>query len=418
MRNGRQQRLLGLSDPGVTPDQKPARPEQLRQANAREVLRLLRLHSPCSCADLVRFSGLSAPTISSTIEYLRRKDLVAGFGEGASSGGRPPRLLRFNEAHGYVAGVDIGGTTLRIALADLNGKVLGKSSVLMEADSNPQNVVNWIASGIRQLLGQYRIPRKKLLMICAGAPGITDVRNGIVISAPNLCRWKHVPLRKMLEASIEVPATIENDVNLGAIGEHASGTARGVKDFVFLAIGSGIGAGIFVNGSLYHGAHWTAGEIGYLYNPLNGEPHMDVNRPGALESLIGGRAIEDAWRKKLNQNGPRERRLRSLKATEVFDLAESGNAKASEILKHTAGILAGAISTLGLILDTSLVVLGGGVGDHPALVEATTRILAQNQFARPKLVLSRLGRDAQLCGSIWLGLRMTENRVLFRQPPI
>lgn len=418
MRTGREQRLPRFNDPGVAPDQKPARPEQLRQVNAREILRLLRLHSPCSCADLVRFSGLSAPTVSSTIQLLRRKDLVTGFGEGASSGGRPPRLLRFNEAHGYVAGVDIGGTTLRIALADLNGKILGKSFVSMGANSNPQNVVAWIASGIRQLLGQYRIPRKKLLMICAGAPGITDVRNGVVISAPNLCRWKHVPLRSMLEASIEVPATVENDVNLGAIGEHASGTARGVKDFVFLAIGSGIGAGIFVNGSLYHGAHWTAGEIGYLYSLLSDEPHMDVNRPGVLESLIGGRAIEDAWRKKLNQHGRRERRLRSLKATEIFDLAESGNAKATDVLQYTARILAGAISTLGLILDTSLVVLGGGVGDHPALVEATALILAQNQFARPKLVLSRLGHDAQLHGAIWLGLRMTENHILFRQRPI
>ena len=414
MKDSFEDKTSNFSSAAATPGPGPARPEQLRQVNASEVLRLLRLHTPCSCADLARFSGLSAPTVSSTVEYLRRKGLVEHIGRGASSGGRPPQLLRFNDTFGYVIGVDIGGTTVRVALADLNGKIIGKAAVHLGKKSAPKQVVALIMSQIRRLEREHRIAHKKLLAMAAGAPGITDTRSGVVLSAPNLACWNKVPLRQMLEESARVPVSVENDVNLGALGESASGTARGVKNFVFLAIGSGIGAGIFINGHPYHGSDWTAGEIGYLYVPGTEETPLVMQRRGSLESVIGGKGIEGMWRKKLNgygRNGQKTQQLR-LKATQIFDLAESGNAKAREVLQHTARILASAITNVSLILDSSLVVLGGGVGNHPALLEATRRVLEQNEFAHPRLELSRLGGDAQLCGAVWLALKMTEGRML------
>lgn len=413
MKHPHEGRTASLSSPAIASGPGPARPGQLRQVNVGEILRFLRLHTPCSCADLARFSGLSAPTVSSTVEYLRSKGLVEQIGRGVSNGGRPPRLLRFNDTFGYVVGADIGGTTARVALADLNGKIIGKSTVLLNKRSSPKQVVALIVSQIRQLERDHRIPHKRLLALAAGAPGITDTRSGIVLSAPNLFGWKNVPLRQMLEKSVQVPSSVENDVNLGALGESASGTARGVKNFVFLAIGSGIGAGIFVNGHLYHGSDWTAGEIGYLYVRGTEETPPAMDRRGPLESVIGGQGIEQMWREKLAVNGrcsPQARQLR-LKTSQIFDLAESGNAKATDVLQHTARILANAITNVSLILDSSLVVLGGGVGNHPALLEATQRVLEQNEFARPQLALSRLGGDAQLHGAIWLALKMVEQRV-------
>jgi predicted NBD/HSP70 family sugar kinase len=414
MKHEREGKTTGFSPPSFAPGPGPARPGQLRQVNASEVLRLLRLHTPCSCADLVRFSGLSAPTVSSTVEYLRRKGLVEQVGPGVSSGGRPPRLLRFNDTFGYVIGVDLGGTALRIALADLSGKFVGKSSVLLGKETNPKRVVAMILAQIRKLEREHQIPHKKLLAIAAGAPGITDTRSGVVLSAPNLCNWKNVPLRQMLEKRSRVPVSVENDVNLGALGESASGTARGVKNFVFLAIGSGIGAGIFVNGHLYHGSNWTAGEIGYLYVPGTEETPLAMDRRGPLESVIGGQGIQEMWRKKVTANGRDHQPVQPLRlrATQIFDLAESGNAKAREVLQHTARILADAITNVSLILNSSLVVLGGGVGNHPALLEATRQVLEHNEFARPQLALSRLGVDAQLHGAVWLALKMTEQRTL------
>jgi predicted NBD/HSP70 family sugar kinase len=391
----------------------PARPGELRQINIREILRLLRQHNPCSCADLVRHSGLSAPTVSSTIEYLRRKGLVERIGTGTSNGGRPPSMLRFNDRFGYVAGADIGGTGVRVALADLNGKILGKWESSIQASSSPKNVAALIVSGIHKLERLHNIPAKKLLAVAAGAPGITDTRAGIVLSAPNLSGWKGVPLRQILEDAVQVPVSIENDVNLAALGESWSGIAKGVKNFVFVAIGTGIGAGLFVNGRLYHGSDWAAGEIGYLYVPGTEEAPLAIHRPGPLESIIGGDGISEMWQRLQNGKFRSGRRQRwSLKATEIFDLAVSGDGKAHQVLQHTARILANAIADVSVILNTSMVILGGRVGTHSALFEATRRILERNEVARPQLTVSSLGQDAQLFGAVWLALKTAEQRAL------
>ena len=391
----------------------PARPGQIRQVNSREILRLLRLHSPCSCADLVRHSGLSAPTVSSTIEYLRRKHLVERIGCGISSGGRPPTLLRFNDTFGYVAGVDFGETAVRVVLADLKGKVIGKWVGPIHGNSTPKHVAALVMRGIRQLELHYRVPAKKLMAVAAGAPGITDSRAGVVFSAPNLKGWQDVPLRHILQHCVGVPVAIENDVNLGALGESWSGAARGVRNFVFIAIGTGIGAGIFVNGALYHGSDWAAGEIGYLCVPGTEQTRLAIHRPGPLESVIGGRGIERMWQ--MSRNGSQGRapaKPRRLKATEIFDLAQSGDSQASRVLSQTARILASAIGDVSVILNTSQVVLAGHVGLHPALFEATRRILERNEVARPRLELSTLGQDAQLYGAVWLALKTAEQQVL------
>jgi glucokinase len=391
----------------------PARPGQLRQVNTREVLRLLRLYSPCSRADIVRHSGLSAPTVSSTIDYLRRKHLVERIGRGPSNGGRPPTLLRFNDTFGYVVGVDIGGTAVRVVLADLHGKIVGKWVGSIHNNSTPKRIVALVMRGIHHLERHHGVQAKKLMTVAVGAPGITDSRAGIVFSAPNLTNWKDVPLRQILEDSTGVAVAIENDVNLGALGESWSGTARGVRDFVFIAIGTGIGAGIFVNGRLYHGSDWAAGEIGYLRVPGTQLTRLAIHRPGPLESVIGGSGIERMWRMSRNGNDRRSPvKRRQLKATEIFDLAQSGDARARGVLMQSARILADAIADVSVILNTSQVILGGRVGLHSALFEATRRILERNEIARPRLTLSTLGEDAQLYGAIWLALKTAEQLAL------
>jgi glucokinase len=392
----------------------PGRPELLREVNARRVLRLLRLHGPCSRADLVRSSGLSAPTISSGIDYLQKKGLVEPLGPGPSSGGRPPSLLRFNSKLGYVVGADIGTSVVRVALADLNGAIVEEWVGPTKSHSTPERVARLIRVGIEKLQQNQKVSSKKLLGLVAGVPGITDARAGIVLSAPMLpAGWQAVPLREILEAKTGIPTVVENDVNLAALGESWQGTARGVKDFVFLTIGSGVGAGIFVNGRLYHGSEWAAGEIGYLYVPGTEETPLAIRRPGSLESIIGANAIKQSWEKLCNAS----RRIdhpqnRNISVDEILDLAEKGENHAEEILQRTARILADAITNVCVILNSSLVVLGGRVGSHPALFKATARILERNEFCRPRLALSDLGREAPLFGAIWLVLKSVEGRIL------
>lgn len=393
----------------------PGRPELLREVNARRVLRLLRLHGPCSRADLVRYSQLSAPTVSSGIAYLEKKGLVEPIGPGPSNGGRPPTLLRFNSKLGYVVGADIGTSVVRVALADLNGSILEEWVAPTHSHSTPGRVADLIKSGIARLQTHLKIPSKKLLCLAAGVPGITDTRAGMVLSAPILpAGWQSVPLRDILEAKTGAPTVIENDVNLAALGESWRGTARGVKDFVFLTIGSGVGAGIFVNGRLYHGSEWAAGEIGYLYVPGTEETPLAIHRPGSLESIIGARAIRQSWQNLCN--GERKKSSpafsRNLRAAEILDLAEKGEVHAAQILQRTARILADAITDVCVILNSSLIVFGGRVGSHRALFNATARILERNEFCRPRLALSAVGSEAPLLGSIWMALKAVEGRIL------
>lgn len=381
----------------------PLRPKRMREANMRELLRIVKQYAPCSRADLVRLSGLTAPTVSALIEALQQAGFVKFIGDGRPNGGRPPRLVEFNGEHAFVIGADIGGSNLRIALSDLNGKICGRWSHELRGARTPRGVTDLIAEGVRDLCATSGVSVKKVLELGAGAPGITDVSGGRVVSAPNLTDWHDVPLRDLLRKKTGIPTTIENDVNLAALGEHWCGTAQNVNDFVFLAIGTGVGAGIMMSGHLHHGANWSAGEIGYLMLPGLPPNPLVVDQLGALESAIGGRGIERAWRERATQKGG-DRRAR---ASEILALGDKGDPAARELLENSAEHLAIAITNMNLVLDVSLVILGGGVANEP-LRKATASFLSRNEFARPKLLLSSLGFDAQLMGSLRLALLSAE----------
>lgn len=375
----------------------------MRESNKLELLRLVQQNAPCSRADLVRLSGLTAPTVSALIGVLQQAGVVKFIGDGKPNGGRPPRLIELNGEHAFVAGADVGGSTVRVAIADLNGKCRGRWLKDLGTVKDPKVITEAVATGIKELCAKIDVPEKKIVELAAGAPGITDVRSGRVLSAPNLSGWHDVPFRDLLSKATGLPTTVENDVNLAALGEQWCGVAKDASSFVFLAVGTGIGAGIMMNGQLYHGTTWSAGEMGYLMIPGLPSDALSVDRLGALESAIGGRSIERTWRERISM----KKGIRGLKASEILELGETGDRVAQEILENTAEFLATAITNMNLILDVPLVVLGGGVAND-ALQKATANYLSNNEFARPKLVLSNLGAEAQLMGALRLALLAAE----------
>ena len=392
----------------------PSRPSQLRQTNARGLLHLLQEYSPCSKADLVRHSGLSAPTVSSGIAHLQNLGLVEHLGDGESSGGRPPGLLRFHASHGYVAAADIGGTRLRMMLTDLAGNMITDLSLILPADrKDPQAICAQVAEGIRSMCKQSGTPLHKVLHLTAGAPGITNVATGVVLSAPNLDQWSEVPLRHLLTRATGIPCMVENDTNLAALGECWRGAASNVQNFVFIALGTGIGAGIVLNGQLHRGAQWSAGEIGYLGVSGKKRPPMRMRDLGQLEEVIGGSGIETEWRCRLQKgNATSHPELAGLRATQIFDLAQQADPLAAGVVLWVAEILAEAIADIALLLNPEVVVLGGGVGSHPELCRTTHRLLQQHQFAQPALRSSTLGTHAQLQGAIASSLAAVERKLL------
>jgi glucokinase len=268
-------------------------------------------------------------------------------------------------------------------------------------------VVEQIRQGVDSLLESNSVSHNSLIAVGAGAPGITQVETGIVVATSYLKGWKNVPLRDQLEAALHIPAIVENDTRLAAIGEHWKGVAHGVRNFAFLAIGTGAGAGIFANGELVHGTNWTAGEIGYMYVPGAPQEVAAPDAPGALESTIGGEGIRQQWLRVCSEAGVAA--APNLTATEIFDRACGGDRLAQIVFNRTARVLAYAIYNICLILNCECVVLGGGVGTSSPLRNATQKIL--DQYEQPpacKVTTSVLGEDAQLVGAIRLALDIAE----------
>src|SRR6202453_3612902 len=205
----------------------------LKQMDAREVLQQMRDHDFDSREMLERHAGLSYSRLSAAVSFLVKKGLIEKTSKGKSNAGRQNNALRINAGYGHVVGVDIGASNLRIGLADMNGTVLGKWSTSTKRTSSPDMVVEQIREGVQNLLNHSSVSRRSLLAIAAGAPGITDVDAGVVVMTSYLKGWKDVPLRSLLESALRVPAAVENDVRMGAIGENWIGAARGVGNFVF-----------------------------------------------------------------------------------------------------------------------------------------------------------------------------------------
>lgn len=393
--------------------QEPSRPADLRQTNCRVLLRLLRERESWSKTELARLSGLPAATISSGVQDLKRLGLVELLGEGESSGGRPPELLRFNASRGYVAAADIGGTHVRMMLADLNGRAVADWSSRLDPErKEPPAVAGLVHEGLKTMCARVGVDESLVLHITAGAPGITDVERGVVLSAPNLTNWNEVPLRDLIESTTGLAGAVENDTNLAAVGEHWRGAARAARDFVFIAMGTGVGAGIFIGGRLHHGTSWSAGEIGYLGLPEMPRERLEMKQTGQLERAIGGEGIERRWREELAAGRRDDPALRNLRGTQIFDLAEQQDTAAMAVVGFTATVLAQAIATITVLLNPTLVVLGGGVGSHECLRAKTEELLSEGDFSYPAVRISELGTQAQLYGAISVSLAAVENRLL------
>ncbi|MGC2450503.1 MAG: ROK family transcriptional regulator [Candidatus Sulfotelmatobacter sp.] len=375
------------------------RPPLLRHTNAQVLLKLLRQSGPCSKADLVRASGLSAPTVTNVVAHLASAGLIELIGEGDSTGGRPPDILRFRAERGCVIGVEITSDSVHFLLADLNGQELGRARVdLSSASSTPPNVCSLIATEVRGLLRKHGRAEGQLLGLVVGIPAIVNVNEGSVLSFTALQDWRAVPLGRMLQDKLRCPVIVENDTNLAAQGEYYCGAAQKQENFVFITIGEGVGAGIFLNGRIYRGSQWSAGEIGYLRVPSISREKPAIDASGRLEKVLGAAGILKSWRSasKGSRTLPQVNH-----AAEVLDLAAAGNAHAKQVLQQRAVILADVVLDMALILNPSVILLGGEVGNHPRLLQEVTSLLEGSEVPVVRIKLGALGSSAVLWGAIY-----------------
>jgi glucokinase len=380
-----------------------------RRLHRQRVLDAIRRLGPISRADLAKRTRLSPPTVSALVEELvGDAGLLREIGVGASSGGRPPILLEFNAEVGCVVGVDIGSRTLRMAVADLQGRVIARHHERTRADSLDASVAQ-VGDGIAALLQQAGAARTTLFAIGVGAPGMTDVKTGRVIKAANLAGWTDVPLRDLLQERFQTAVQVDNDANMAALGERWQGAARQTGDFVFLALGAGVGAGIVVGGRLHRGHHWYAGEISRMTLDYR-DWQVDFGERGYLESRIGAVAIPE-WRQ-ARQLIARLGQDRDAGIQVIFDAARDGDAEAAAVVRELAVFLGTAIANIVAILDPELVVFGGGLSHAGDLLIRPVRDVVSRIVPNvPRLEISALGDDAQLYGALYSAMDVADARL-------
>jgi glucokinase len=391
------------------------RPSVLRHANALIVLKLLREAHSCSRADLVRASGLSAPTITNVVKDLLAANLIEPLGEGESSGGRPPDMIRFKAERGCVIAVEITATQLSFLLADLDGTQLDtQETSLADKKTTPDAICSYIHQEVRHLLRKQKKTREQLLALVVGVPAITNVEEGVVLSVSTLEDWRSVPLRTMLSRFLDCLVIVENDTNLAAQGERYRGAAQGQDSFVLISISGGIGAGIVLNGKIHHGSQWSAGEIAYLRLPNVSRRYPTIHEFGELETVLGDAGILKSWHE---LNGQPEGAQKKTEVEEVLDLALAGNAHAESIIKNRAAMVSDIIVNMSLILNPSLILLGGKVGRHPVVIDSVRKQLQQSEFGVTEIGVGALGESATLWGAICVALEAIPS-VLLPQPSI
>lgn|SRR5215472_215665 len=275
---------------------KPAFSRAKSPRNEWNVLKLIYTKPNISRIELAKHTRLSAARITSIVDKLIGKRLIAESGLNASAMGRKPVSLSIREETGFVAGVDVGSFNTRVVITDLQGRALYKHKSETRLADGREKVLSRTLHLIHNAIADSGKPQSALRGVGIGHSGVIDVNEGVVLSFPRpgqMEQWKNVPLRKIMEGEFGVPCLLEDSVRGSATAEQHFGLGVGLSDFIYVDAGMGIGAAIFLDGKLYRGPGGSAGEFGHITVDEHG-PLCCCGNSGCLETLASCAAIIQA----------------------------------------------------------------------------------------------------------------------------
>jgi predicted NBD/HSP70 family sugar kinase len=378
-----------------------ATPPLLKDLNERTVLETIRAGAPISRAQISRRAGISKPTVSLALESLLGAGLVR---EASQDPAGPSYGALFFEPvpeAALVLGLDLGARFLRGALCDLSGEIRARQDVEV-AGVDGEHLLDAIAGLRTTLVDASGLPEDLIDNVVIGVPGVVDTGTGRVTLATNVPGLEGREFRRDAAERLAHPVTLENDINLAALGEQWAGIARGVDDFVFISIGTGLGAGIVLRGEIHRGHNGAAGELDYAR-----EGHSDFDPcASALSSLAAGLAAEQPTETSLTP--PYDARA-------AFAAARRGDRVARSIVEEEARRIALHITPVAAVADVGLVVLGGGIGANAdLLLEPVRRLLSGWLPYPPRVEVSSLGEAAVLTGALAHGRRAALENVFLK----
>ena len=345
-------------------------------------------------ADIGAMTGLARSTVAQRVDTLLASGLLVAGADNASTGGRPPSTLAFNAGAGVILAGDIGATHSRVAVTDLAGSVLAERTEDVAVASGPDVVLGWLEGAFDQLLEETGHGAVELRGVGVGLPGPVEFATGRPVNPPIMPGWNLHPVGARLSRRFGVPALVDNDVNIMALGEYW--TRWRDHDFLFFVkLGTGIGSGIVAGGHVHRGADGAAGDIGHIHVPDHGDVVCRCGNVGCLEATAGGGAMAAA----LAAKG-----LDTRSSRDVVDQVLAGQHDAVRLVRQAGlsigGVLAGCVN----LLNPAVIVVGGDVAaaGEPLIAgirEVVYRRSLPLATSRLQITLSELGDEAGIIGA-------------------
>jgi predicted NBD/HSP70 family sugar kinase len=373
----------------------PGSATALRAANQRRVIRALMARGELTQASLVRETGLAAGTVSSIVRELAAAEVLAT----VAGSGRRGTSVRLARGAGLVAGVDFGHSHVAVAVADMTGEVLAEAREPLPAEYGERTGLDRAGRLLDRVLAQIGAPRAALRNLGMGLPA--PISHGVVLSTAILPGWVGLDARAAARDRLDVPVYIDNDANLGALGEHRYGAGRRHADVVFAKVSSGVGAGLIVNNQLYRGTDGTAGEIGHLTLDEQG-PLCRCGSRGCLEAYASsGHALEMV-----------AAQMPGATIDEMIAAAKAGNVAARRVFEDAGLHLGWGLAAVTNLLNPGVITVGGDMshaGD--LLLDATRSGLRRHVLAgaaSTPVVVAELGDRASMVGALVLAIEATD----------
>lgn len=387
-----------------------ANPQYIKYLNKRKVLHFVKDNQAQSRSEIAKELNISKPTVSKIVDELLSENWIT---EQESSlvnplGGRKARKLHFNKNACYLIGVDIGGTTVELALFNVNGEMLNKIIFGTQETIIEKTFIKVLVSHIKKLIEKSGLQDEHILGIGIGVPGMTNVDKGIVVDAPSLA-WKDYHLKHTLEALLPFSVYIDNDVNVAVLGEQWKGAGKNKENILKITLGTGIGCGMIINGHLYRGSSYAAGEIGYIITEKSlAETTYDsiFTGYGFLDNHVGGPSITNRMLKYLGKDGSN---AEDWSAKKIMNMAKNGDDMALKVVKEAFSHLTFALINVITIVNPECIILGGGLSKSMdfLLPEIVTNI-EKHLPMKTEISITKL-EDVSLLGAASLLLKEHES---------
>jgi predicted NBD/HSP70 family sugar kinase len=361
---------------------------------AGAVLRLIRDGDAVTRADLARATGLARSTVAQRVDALLAHSLVYETGSSSSTGGRPPTILSFNDRSGVILAADLGATHSRVGVTDLAGDVLAERAADIKIALGPEAVLEWLQDRFEELLAELGHSAADVRGIGMGVPGPVSFAEAKAVNPPIMPGWDEFSIREWFAPHYDAPVLVDNDVNIMALGEHWT-SWRDTEHLLFIKVGTGIGCGIVVSGSIHRGAEGAAGDIGHVRISGHDDVVCRCGNHGCLEAVAGGGALAA----RLSAAGTPAENTR-----DVVRLVRAGDHEATRMVRDAGRNLGEVLAACVNFFNPGVIVIGGDLGAaHEQLLAGVREVTFLRSLPLAtgtlRIVPSQLGDRAGMIGA-------------------